>query len=433
VRQRENNRQEVLSATTSVTTTDTFRIAAANNTQVGLDNIQILSDSLSSSYSYAYDTANELTSMSGPDGTTFFGYDELGRMTFKARGSVSATYTYNYDSRLVEAASSFPDEGTVTYDYGADGKRRQRVEGSNETWYNRGAGYAVMGEEDGTGTLQHTYVDGLAQIDGTSPSTGTYAYFWRDHVGSTRELYDGSKNETGSFEYSPFGDPLLSENSSITNHRYVSLDWDNQTGCYIAPYRNYSPTESRWTSREPSGDDGPNLYAYVGNNPVNKHDPTGLLTVRVFGGVGEEGGYLDFGYNNGHFSFHIGTGPGLGLGASIDPSTEPSNPAGCGPEVGYTSNGTANVGPFDVSGRLTGMLTFGSKGINGSASGVLTAGPAFYDLPLSTRPAVGGVLTGSYFSPSNGGNGGFSSSLGRAKRINFGSGGFAGLIYGYGC
>jgi hypothetical protein len=39
----------------------------------------------------------------------------------------------------------------------------------------------------------------------------------------------------------------------------------------------YDPRIGRWLSRDPIGEDGGfNLYAYCGNDPVNKHDPTGL-------------------------------------------------------------------------------------------------------------------------------------------------------------
>ncbi len=39
----------------------------------------------------------------------------------------------------------------------------------------------------------------------------------------------------------------------------------------------YSASQSRFTTQDPAGmTEGPNMYAYVGNNPVNKRDPTGL-------------------------------------------------------------------------------------------------------------------------------------------------------------
>jgi hypothetical protein len=41
----------------------------------------------------------------------------------------------------------------------------------------------------------------------------------------------------------------------------------------------YNPQLGRWLSRDPLGEAGGfNLYAYCGNDPVNKHDPLGLMT-----------------------------------------------------------------------------------------------------------------------------------------------------------
>ncbi len=49
--------------------------------------------------------------------------------------------------------------------------------------------------------------------------------------------------------------------------------------CHTIGYRFYSPEMGRWTTRDPLGEaGGVNLYAFVGNNPVNWVDPWGLYT-----------------------------------------------------------------------------------------------------------------------------------------------------------
>ena len=49
------------------------------------------------------------------------------------------------------------------------------------------------------------------------------------------------------------------------------------TGLYLTLYRAYSAELARWLSRDPIEEDGGvNLYAYVGNEPVNETDPLGL-------------------------------------------------------------------------------------------------------------------------------------------------------------
>jgi uncharacterized protein RhaS with RHS repeats len=51
--------------------------------------------------------------------------------------------------------------------------------------------------------------------------------------------------------------------------------------------RYYQPELGRWTQQDPSGQDA-NAYAYVGGNPVNFVDPSGLYC--VFGTYGGPGG-----------------------------------------------------------------------------------------------------------------------------------------------
>src|SRR5437016_3358727 len=43
----------------------------------------------------------------------------------------------------------------------------------------------------------------------------------------------------------------------------------------------YDPTTGRWTSEDPTGFAGgdANLYRYVGNNPTNATDPSGLYEI----------------------------------------------------------------------------------------------------------------------------------------------------------
>jgi uncharacterized protein RhaS with RHS repeats len=53
-------------------------------------------------------------------------------------------------------------------------------------------------------------------------------------------------------------------------------------GLYYYKARFYSPTLGRFLQTDPAGTkDDLNLYAYVGNNPVNRVDPTGLAKVAV--------------------------------------------------------------------------------------------------------------------------------------------------------
>ena len=127
---------------------------------------------------------------------------------------------------MIKVTSTLPGEGTVDYKYGGDGKRRERDDGTNFTWYNWDVGYNVINEEDegaglGNGTLAKTYIKQLGDVAGSNPATGDYRYYMHDNIRSTRGVYDQSKNSLGEFEYTPFGEGYSTTGPSGITHRYT--------------------------------------------------------------------------------------------------------------------------------------------------------------------------------------------------------------------
>ena len=176
-------------------------------------------------------------------------------------------------------------ESGVTYLTGGDGKRRSATVASVETQYRWDAGYTVLNEEDDTGDLERTYVGrNTAQIEGDDASTGDYLYHTHDHLGSTRNVYDQSKDQVAEFMYTPYGRELFATNRALTTRGYTGHAQEAALGgAYYAPFRYYHPSLARWEKRDPLGMvDGPNVYAYVGGNVVNLHDPMGLAALGLF-------------------------------------------------------------------------------------------------------------------------------------------------------
>src|SRR5690606_23697274 len=190
----------------------------------------------------------------------------------------------------------FPGEGSVTYNYGGDQKRRQRTVGGVSTWYNWGLGWGVLNEESGTGsgTLQKTYIGGMAEIAGSTPATGAYSYYATDNLGSPRAVYDQAKALVTELDFTPYGQAYTANDTIGITHRYTGHDWDSATALYFAPYRFYKPQIARWMSRDPLGMvDGPNVYQYVSYSPIVLVDLMGttVLAPRSIP-VGDEGGEM---------------------------------------------------------------------------------------------------------------------------------------------
>jgi len=80
------------------------------------------------------------------------------------------------------------------------------------------------------------------------------------------------------FTYGPFGETTATGSGDASAPQYTGRENDG-TGLYYYRARYYSPRLQRFISEDPIGFAGgsTNLYAYVGNSPTNRTDPSGLL------------------------------------------------------------------------------------------------------------------------------------------------------------
>jgi RHS repeat-associated protein len=105
------------------------------------------------------------------------------------------------------------------------------------------------------------------------------------HLGSSAMETTEAGAVIGYEEYYPFGATSFQAASASTGvsakrYRYTGKERDEETGLYYHGARYYAPWLGRWTAADPAGFvDGPNLYAYVRNNPVRFRDPDGTNLV----------------------------------------------------------------------------------------------------------------------------------------------------------
>src|SRR5262249_2625640 len=117
----------------------------------------------------------------------------------------------------------------------------------------------------------------FARTDGAGNNT---AWYLADMLGSVREIVNTSGTVLDDIRYDSFGN-ILSESSPSNGDRFkfAGMQWDSEIGQYYVWHRDYLAGPGRFETEDPLGL-GPdaNAYRYVGNNPVDRTDPTGLFS-----------------------------------------------------------------------------------------------------------------------------------------------------------
>jgi RHS repeat-associated protein len=101
------------------------------------------------------------------------------------------------------------------------------------------------------------------------------AYYHHDVMGSTVAATEpGVSGAAAVFTYSEFGVPGAGSGLAYT---YAGYRYDTETGLYYVNARYYNPNLGRFLQTDLIGlKGGTNLFAYVGNDPLNLTDSTGL-------------------------------------------------------------------------------------------------------------------------------------------------------------
>ncbi len=111
---------------------------------------------------------------------------------------------------------------------------------------------------------------------------GTNAYFPTfDGNGNVSEYLDASGDIVAHYEYSPFGETVVSTGPMKDDFafRFSTKYFDPDTGLYYYGYRYYNPALGRWLNPDPIGERGGlNLFLFIGNDSINNADLVGLLS-----------------------------------------------------------------------------------------------------------------------------------------------------------
>jgi len=199
-----------------------------------------------------------------------FSYDAAGNLVQWPGGTVTVLASYDADGRIMGIGYTWGAWEPYYYD-----ARNRRVKRGYTRFQFYGLGGELLGEYErveGRGAprmvRERVYFAGLWV--GTVEGDGSWSPPNTDRLGSLKQ---------GSRRY-PFGDG----NESYANDEYATYRQDHASAHYYAWNRYYSTTWGRFSSPDPyvmsgglTNPQGWNRYSYVANDPVNFHDPTGLV------------------------------------------------------------------------------------------------------------------------------------------------------------
>ncbi len=225
------------------------------------------------SVSYTVNGQNELTKVGGAtvtydgrgnlssDSSNSYGYDADNNLT-----SFNSTATLKSDPAGRLMAVTDLSGGTAT-----TGSRWFRYDGVNLL-----AEYGMVGSDNGV--LHRRYVPGLGTDEPVvwydSADTSLRRWLVPDERGSIIAVADVNGATLATNTYDEYGVPGANNQGRF---QYTGQIWIPEVGLYHYKARDYSPTLGRFVQTDPAGfADDLDLYAYVGDDPVDHGDPSGL-------------------------------------------------------------------------------------------------------------------------------------------------------------
>lgn len=241
---------------------------------------------------YEYGNANwkdQLTSYNGKSIT----YDAIGNpLTYDGN-----TYTWQNGRELYSITN--PEKGQeISYRYTDEGIRRAKVVNGEVTRYHLEGTKVIYEKKDNSNNEIYYFYDNTGDIIGLRYNRNMYVYL-KNLQGDIIGILDNNKSQIVSYTYDSWGKVISVKDEDgkeitdpnhigkINPYRYRSYRYDEETGLYYLNSRYYNPEWGRFLNGDNYGGQvgkilTHNIYAYCGNNPINRSDSSGLFWQELF-------------------------------------------------------------------------------------------------------------------------------------------------------
>ena len=183
-------------------------------------------------------------------GTTY-DTSPLKKVTYPGTGN-NSQFTYDGLGQCVKIVETVAGSVTST---------KQFVRCDNEMCEARNASSAITAQ----------YFSHGETISGTS-----YYFTLIDPPGSVGELTNTAGAVQAQYAYDPYGRVMVLQGSVASDFQYAGYYYHAPSGLNLTRTRVYSASLGRWLSRDIIQEAaGVNLFAYVGNSPIERTDPKG--------------------------------------------------------------------------------------------------------------------------------------------------------------